>query len=195
MTSYGDELSVNYHIDKEDTKVSYELLDQEVDIVVNCGRSALVAKGDIKNAFRILPINPESYHLLGFKWQNLWYYDKSLPMGLSTSFQIFELFSTSIQWVLQHKFGVRFMSHILDDFIFVDPAGSNECRLSLNKFMAVSEHLNIPIKHSKTVLPTTLATVVVVVCWSLTSLCHSNGHIETNNVSYCPWHWNWQYRW
>ena len=55
------------HIDKENTKVSYELLDQVVDIVVNCGRSALVAKGDIKNVFRILPINPERYHLLGFK--------------------------------------------------------------------------------------------------------------------------------
>ena len=51
------------------------------------------------------------------------------------------------------------MSHILDDFIFVGPAGSNECRLALKKFLAVSEHLNIPIKHSKTVLPTTLATV------------------------------------
>ena len=24
--------------------------------------------------------------------------------------------------------------------------------------------------------------LVVVVCWSLTSLCHSNGHIETNSV-------------
>ena len=157
--SYGDELSVNYHIDKEDTKVSYELLDHVIDIVVNCGRSSLVAKADIENAFRILPINPESYHLLGFKWQNLWYYDKSLPMGLSTSCQIFELFSSSIQWLLQHKLGVRFMSHILDDFIFIGPAGSNECRLSLNKFMAVSEQLNIPIKHSKTVLPTTLVTV------------------------------------
>ena len=52
------------------------------------------------------------------------------------------------------------MPHILDYFIFVGPSGSNECRLALlNKFLAVSEHLNIPIKHSKTALPTTLATV------------------------------------
>ena len=113
--SYGDELSVKYHIDK-DTRVSYELLDKVVDIVVKCGRSALVSKGDIEHAFRILPINPDSYHLLGFNWQNQWCHDKSLPMGLSTSCQICEL------------------------------------------FLAVSEHLDIPIKHSKTVLPT-LATV------------------------------------
>ena len=48
------------------------------------------------------------------------------------------------------------MSHILDDFSFVGPSGANECRLALNKFLAVSEHLDIPIKHSKkkTVLPT-----------------------------------------
>ena len=157
--SFGGDQSVNYHTSKSDATVTYELLDTVIDLVVECGRGALLAKGDIENAFRILPINPDSYHLLGFKWDNMWYYDRCLPMGCSISCRVFESFSNSIQWILQNKLDVKYMSHILDDFIFVGPSGSNDCRSALSSFIALSDKVGIPIKHSKTVHPTTVATV------------------------------------
>lgn len=44
-----------------------------------------MAKTDIKDAFRIIPVNPADYHLLGFSWDNEFYFDKCLPMGASSS--------------------------------------------------------------------------------------------------------------
>ena len=47
------------------------------------------------------------------------------------------------------------MSHILDDFIFLGPGNSNACSRNLNAFLDLAQLLNIPIKHEKTVEPTT----------------------------------------
>ena len=48
------------------------------------------------------------------------------------------------------------MSHILDDFIFFGHPGTTECQKNLNHFLSLADHLNLPIKHSKTVLPCTV---------------------------------------
>ena len=49
---------------------------------------AYLTKTDIKNAFRIVPVNPESYHLIGIKWNDQYFYDKTSAMGLSASCHI-----------------------------------------------------------------------------------------------------------
>ena len=48
------------------------------------GRVVFLAKTDIKSAFRIIPIHPAGYSLLGMKFDNLYYFDWCLPMGLSS---------------------------------------------------------------------------------------------------------------
>lgn len=35
-----------------------------------------MAKTDIEDAFRIIPIRPSDYHLLAFTWNNNFYLDK-----------------------------------------------------------------------------------------------------------------------
>jgi hypothetical protein len=47
------------------------------------------------------------------------YFDRCLPMGASSSCQIFEKFSCAIQWIMQTKYHAAGMSHIIDDFLFV----------------------------------------------------------------------------
>jgi hypothetical protein len=76
-------------------------------------------------------------------------------MGLSQSCQHFEAFSTAIQWILQFHFNVDKASHILDDFIFFGPPNSDQCSRSLAKFFILADDLQIPIKQSKTVHPST----------------------------------------
>ena len=153
--SFPKNNSVNSHIDKSHTEVHYEQLDHCVSIIHGLGTNCLIAKADIKDAFRIIPIHPDDYHLLGFMWQGQYYHDKCLPMGCSTSCQTFEMFATALQWILTSKLEVRHMSHILDDFIFFGADKSSHCSLGLHAFLALAKSLNIPIRHDKTVLPTT----------------------------------------
>ncbi|XP_062614297.1 uncharacterized protein LOC134276023 [Saccostrea cucullata] len=114
-----------------------------------------MAKTDIEDAFRIIPICPEDYHLLGFSWQGKYYFDKCLQMGASSSCQIFEKFSVALQWILQSKFGAGGMSHILDDFFFIGPANSESCKNDLTNFLFLCKNIGVPIKMSKTQTPTT----------------------------------------
>ncbi|VDI41983.1 Hypothetical predicted protein [Mytilus galloprovincialis] len=51
------------------------------------------------------------------------------------------------------------MSHLLDDFFFVGKAGTNECSIALNTFLALAEKLGVPIKDEKTQTPTTCITI------------------------------------
>ena len=113
--------SVNSHIDPAFTSVQYETLDDCVAIIQKLGPGSLIAKADLEDAFRILPISPSSYSKLGFMWDGSYYFDKCLPMGCAVSCQYFETFSSSLQWILTEKLDVPFVSHILDDFIFFRP--------------------------------------------------------------------------
>ena len=150
--SYPDGNSINDHIPKEFTTVRY------VSLLTNFGRGALIGKTDIEDAFRIIPIHPSCYHLFGFSWDSQFFYDRCLPMGCAESCRIFERLSCALQWVLQNS-GVRAVSHILDDFIFIGPPNSDSCLQDLNQFIALATDLSIPIKHEKTCLPSTLVTV------------------------------------
>jgi hypothetical protein len=113
-----------------------------------------MSKADIQEAFRIIPIHPQHYHLLGFQFNGKFYYDKTLPMGLRSSCAIFEAFSTALHWVMQHKMGAQGCSHILDDFIFISKY-KHICARDLNNFLHMCQQINIPIKHQKTVQPHT----------------------------------------
>ena len=106
-----------------------------------------------------MPISPLDYHKLGFTFNNRFYFDTVLPMGASSSVAIFEAFSTSIQWILQNKLGVLSVSHIIDDFIFVGTAGSQNCSKYLASFFDLAESIQLPVNASKTVNPTTVAEI------------------------------------
>lgn len=153
--SYPKGNSVNSHVPPGQSAVTYELLDNAIAIIQIIGHGALVAKADIESAFRLIPLHPSSYHLTGFTWQGQYYYDKVLPFGASTSCRTFELFSTSLQWILQHHMQVPYISHIIDDFMFFGPANDPTCRRSLAKFMILAEDLAIPVKKEKTIRPCT----------------------------------------
>ena len=59
---------VNAFIDKDKCKVDYASFDVGVRLVLQAGCSAWLAKADIKSAFRLLPVSPRDYELLGFKF-------------------------------------------------------------------------------------------------------------------------------
>jgi len=64
--------------------VRYSKFDDAVNIVRTMGtmgKGCFMAKIDVKHAFRICPVNPLDWGLLGFCWRNLFFFDTRLPFG------------------------------------------------------------------------------------------------------------------
>lgn len=83
--------SVNDGIPPEHTSVPYVRVDDAVAMIKRLGRGSFLAKTDIKSAFRIIPIRPSDYDLLGIFWQGKYYYDRAMSMGCASSCRIFEI--------------------------------------------------------------------------------------------------------
>ena len=147
--------SINFYTSKEFTTVQYESLDRVVELVMSCGPRCLIAKADIQEAFRLIPIRPQDYPLLGFTWQGIFYHDKVLPMGSAVSCQTFEHFSRALQWILQSHFNVVNVTHLLDDFIFVGSYNEPTCLNSLLSFENLAQEMCIPLNKTKRCLPAT----------------------------------------
>ena len=118
--------------------MQYETFDHVISLIFQFGRGALLAKPNIEEAFRIIPIHPSCYSLLGFMWGNQCVHNRSLPVGCAESCRIFERFSCALQWAAQHRTAAA-VSHILDDFIFVGPQNSLNWLSDLNEVLIHSD--------------------------------------------------------
>ena len=101
------------------TSVQYTRISDAIAGIAQFKQPCYLSKTDISMAYRNLPLRPDEYHLFGFKWKDVLYYDKCLPMGCSSSCQIFERFSTSLHWIGEKYMSEGKMFHILDDFLIV----------------------------------------------------------------------------
>ena len=157
--SFPKDQSMNSFIPQQNSTVQYESIDNVIHLVKNFGPYSLMAKTDIEDGFRNIPIHPADYHLLGFQWEGQYYFDKCLPMGASSSCQIFEKLSTALHWIMMNKYKAAGMSHLIDDFFFIGPPESEKCLSDVVTFENLCNNIGIPIKKSKTVLPTTSITI------------------------------------
>jgi hypothetical protein len=66
--SYPEGESVNDYIDPSMTSVQYTHFDKAVELIQRLGIYCFLFKMDIKNAFKIIPIKPEDFQLLGFQF-------------------------------------------------------------------------------------------------------------------------------
>ena len=150
--SYPQGDSINSGIPREYAKVQYSSVSDAIEHILYFGQGSYLAKTDILSAFRIIPIHPKDIPLLGFKWNNLYYFDKCLPMGCSSSCSIFEAFSTSLEWIVRQRlYGVEVI-HLLDDFLFVAPTYSM-CLKALQIFEIICQDLGVPLAPDKTCGP------------------------------------------
>ena len=85
--SYPKGSSVNDGISAVNTSVQYARVDDAVRLIKSAGSPCFLAKTDIKNAFRIIPIQASDHYLLGLKWNNQYHYDCCMPMGCASSFK------------------------------------------------------------------------------------------------------------
>ena len=144
--SYPKGSSVNDGIPPEHKTVQYQCIDDAVKHMIKYGKGCYFSKTDIEHAYKIVPVHPSSYHLLGFSINSEYYYDKTLPMGLSYSCNLFEQFSTTLHWITMNKLGVHDCLHVLDDFLFVAPVPIGLCMADLEFFLEIAKTLGGPYK-------------------------------------------------
>lgn len=155
--------SVNDAIDQGACSVTYTSFDAAVGWVRRYGKGALLAKVDIESAFRLLPVHPESFRLLGCHWDDEFYVDQCLPMGCSISCAIFEQFSSFVEWVVRDVSGVNSIIHYLDDFLCIGPAESRICAVLLATLEHIADRFGIPLAPEKTEGPCTVITFLGIV--------------------------------
>jgi len=145
--SFPQGSSINDSIPSEISSVVYAAINDAISVLKRMGRVCFMAKTDIKSAFRIIPVHPDDHPLLGMTCENLYYYDRCLPMGCSSSCAIFEAFSTALEWIATHRLGASSVLPILDDFLFIADT-KEKCQA-----------IGVPIAGEKNLRPRYLVTV------------------------------------
>lgn len=87
--SFPENPSINDGIPDYLCTVQYQTVDDAIKLVKFYGKNCLISKTDIENSFKIIPIHPDDQELLAFAIQGQYFYDKTLPMGLSYSCKLF----------------------------------------------------------------------------------------------------------
>ena len=143
-----DTSSVNGGIDQAHKTVKYATVQTAIKVINKLGKGCFMAKADIKSAYRLIPINPSHFHLLGFRWRGSYYYDKFLPMGMAESCSIFEKISDGIAYVMKN-YGIANIVKVLDDFLILEHT-EIECNSALGKFKFLMAELGFPLVSDKT---------------------------------------------
>ena len=86
------------------------------------GRGCLLAKLNLKEAYRAVPIHPSDQRLLAVSWKDTLYLDRALPFGLRSAPKIFSALTDAMMWTL-HGNGVEWGLLYLDDFLVLGPPG------------------------------------------------------------------------
>jgi hypothetical protein len=148
--------SVNDGILDSEASISYDAFDCAVKDLVSAGVGSLMAKLDLKDAFRHIPIRPADWHHMGFCWADKFYYSIVLAFGLRSAPYIFNLFSEALHWIIQHHIPAH-IRHYLDDFLmlFTPSSQPSMCSAAVEWVMGLGRELGLVFQDSKTVWPTT----------------------------------------
>lgn len=149
--------SVNEAIPTPLCSVSYSSVDQAVALACSLGRGCLLAKLDLKEAYRAVPVHPTDQRFLGVCWEGVTYIDRALPFGLRSAPKMFSAITDAMIWFLLER-GVKSTLHHLDDFLLLGPPHSLVCQQALHTTLALCEELGFPVAPEKTEGPTTSLT-------------------------------------
>ena len=108
--------SVNDGIDADMYRLSYTSLTEAFRLIFAAGGTgALLAKVDIKSAFKLIPVRPDQWRLLGFQWAGQYFFQAALSFGSRSSPKIFN-FADCLEALFQQRAGHVAVRKYLDDF-------------------------------------------------------------------------------
>ena len=150
---HNDE-SINANVDCDMKTVQYSNIREAIRILSKMPKGAYSAKTDIEHAFKLIPIHISDQPRLGLKFQGQFYYDRTLPMGLSSACKIFEAFASALEHIFKHYAHNAETLHYLDDFIFFG-IDENTCKSYVQLFQHICTDIGVPLSHEKTTAPAT----------------------------------------
>ena len=141
--------SMNDAIPEGLKSVSYCKISEVVDTLLRSGwRAAVLAKVDLKDAFRMVPIHRGDWGYLGMKVDNLYFINSVLPMGCGTSCAIFQKFTRALCWIAKKELPELHIFEYLDDFLLVSK-DFKSAELHLTHFINMCKDLGVPISEKK----------------------------------------------
>ena len=149
--------SINDGVPSSLCSIHYITIEDAVQKIMALGPGTMMAKIDIKSAFRLIPVHPTDRHLLGMRWKDYTFVDTCLPFGLRSAPKLFNVLADLLTSVLTRQ-GVTFVLHYLDDFLTLGPPASNICQQNLNIIQKVCGSLGIPLALEKIEGPATILT-------------------------------------
>lgn len=148
--------SINSRISDLDATVQYSSFDEALDMINSVGPNCLLAKFDIKSAFKLLPVAHEDWGLLGIYFDGLFYFEKCLSFGLRCSCLYFERFARFVKSLLCLRSGHRNWISYLDDFLIVVSCDEPDVMFnSLNSVKQLAHEINLPLATEKEEGPAT----------------------------------------
>ena len=100
----------------------YPTVDSIANLIVAKGQGCLIYKCDLKRAYRQFAVDPYDYPLLGFEWNNEYYFDTVLPMGLRSAAMACQCVTSAVAFISQSN-GYDVLNY-LDDFQGVESTES-----------------------------------------------------------------------
>jgi len=128
----------------------------------------MLAKLDVKSTFRLLPVHPADWHLLGMKWRGNVYIDHCIPFGLCSAPKLFNVLVDLLAWIMEDA-GISHLIHYLDDYLTMGPLESMVCQQNLNTFTSICADLGVSLAADK-------------LEGSLTSLCFLGIILDTKHM-------------
>ena len=167
--SFPEGKSINSHIPQIASSVHYANIDDAIRLI---RRGCALAKTDIKNAFRLIPVSPSDYNLLGICWRDRFYVDMNLAMGISRSCKIFESFSTALELIALSGLHIPSILHLIDDFFIISKSLAS-CANYQHVFLKTCDELGVLMAPEKTVGPSFLLSYLIQRTWK-------HGFLATN---------------
>ena len=96
--SYLPGKSINDGIDPDLCSLSYISVEQVANIAAGLAKGALLAKGDIESAYRLIPVHPSDCPLLAMEWEGYLYIDPMLLFGLHSAPKLFNTVGDALEW-------------------------------------------------------------------------------------------------
>ena len=92
---------MNDGIELELCSLSYVNVDEAAVAIRKAGRGAFLAKVDIKQAYRIVPVHLEDCPLIGMVWEGVLFVGAELLFGLHSSPKIFTELAETLKWLVR----------------------------------------------------------------------------------------------
>ena len=153
--------SVNNGVTQDVCSISYTSVDIAVKLIQSMGLGTLMAKMDLKEAYRNIPVHPADRHLLAVQWNSITFLDGALPFGLRSAPKLFSAVADGLLWIFFNH-SIQPAIHYLDDFLFLGPPGESACRSSLQKALQLCNELGVPVAVEKPEGPATTITFLAI---------------------------------